>query len=962
MLPSAVFLVIVAFIVVLTLFEWHLRQRDGYRAARQYPGGTMLPVLGNIMEVLFKDSVQIFNYARSKALKHGQSYRQWIFGYVILNVIRLREAEIILSSTKHTRKSVLYRFLEPLMGDGLLCSKGSKWQARRKILTPAFHFNILTNFLQVFQEEAMKLVGILNAFVESGEEVVLQSIVTRFTLNTICETAMGVKLDSYNDADKYRSQVYDVGEKIVHRTTTPWLYYDGIYNLLGYQKPLEDAIVPIHDFTRNIIQQKREQLKRVSALQDTVADTIYGSKQRYAMLNTLLMAEANDAIDEEGIREEVDTFMFEGHDTTAGGLIFSILLMATEQEAQQRVYDELLKAHRTKPEHEAFTIADYNNLKYLDRFVKEALRLYPPVSFISRNLTGPLNIDSTSFPHGTVTHIHIYDLHRDPEQFPDPERFDPDRFLPEVTAKRNPYAYVPFSAGPRNCIGQKYALLEMKTVLCTLLMNFHILPVTERHQIVFTADLVLRAKTPIKIRLAKRESSVTHSSTTYQWARKWAKRYGGSYWFWFNSDLFVLNVIRVREAEPILSSTKNIDKSRFYEFLHPFLGLGLLNSSGPKWMHRRRILTPSFHFNILNGFHQTFVEECDQMLATLDDHANRGVSTALQSIMSKFTLNTICETSMGVKLSKISGAEEYRTKLYEIGEALVHRLMRPWLLSNSINRLMGYKTAFDKLLLPVHSFTTSIINMRRAQFQSEQFSEITEENIYLNPKKRYAMLDSLLLAEQKQLIDEEGIREEVDTFTFEGHDTTAAALTFIFFTLAREQKVQDRIYSEVVQIYNSKPHSDHSFTPQDYNEMKFLDRALKECLRLWPPVTFISRNISEDIVLDDGSIIPAGCVANIHIMDLHHDPEQYPDPERFDADRFLPEEVDRRNPYAYVPFSAGPRNCIGQKYAMMELKAVVVNVLLRFRVLPVTRLEEINFVADLVLRSTNPIEVKFERR
>lgn len=129
---------------------------------------------------------------------------------------------------------------------------------------------------------------------------------------------------------------------------------------------------------------------------------------------------------------------------------------------------------------------------------------------------------------------------------------------------------------------------------------------------------------------------------TFRLAREWPKRYGGSYRFWISSSLCVLNVVRVREVEPILSSTKNIDKSLFYKFLHPFLGLGLLNSTGPKWMHRRRILTPSFHFNILNGFHRTFVEECDQLLATLDEHAGRGIPTALQSVMSKFTLSTIC--------------------------------------------------------------------------------------------------------------------------------------------------------------------------------------------------------------------------------------------------------------------------------------------------------------------------------
>lgn len=185
MLPL-VFVVLIAVLIVLVLYDWRLRQSDAYRAARQYPGGMMLPLLGNILEVLVKDPMQAFSYARSSARKYGRSYRQWIFGYAVLNIIRIREAELILSSAKHTRKSIIYRFLAPLMGDGLLCSKGSKWQTRRKILTPAFHFNILNNFLQVFQEEADKLVGILSEFSDSGEEVVLQSIVTRFTLNTIC--------------------------------------------------------------------------------------------------------------------------------------------------------------------------------------------------------------------------------------------------------------------------------------------------------------------------------------------------------------------------------------------------------------------------------------------------------------------------------------------------------------------------------------------------------------------------------------------------------------------------------------------------------------------------------------------------------------------------------------------------------------------------------------------------------
>uniref|UniRef100_A0A182IWA1 Uncharacterized protein n=1 Tax=Anopheles atroparvus TaxID=41427 RepID=A0A182IWA1_ANOAO len=499
-------------LAVLLVRDLQSKQTDGYRAAKRYPGGAMIPIFGNLFELLFKNPVQTFVYARENARRYGASYRQWIGGKVILNIIRTREAEKILSSTQHTRKSILYRFLHPLMGDGLLCSKGTKWQQRRRILTPAFHFNILPKFLVIFHEESEKLVRQLGTFADGERDVVLQSVVTSFALHTICETAMGVKLDAYNEADEYKKRVYEVGEMLVHRTMSPWLYSDRVYNLLGYDGPLAESLKPIHHFTRSIIQQRRQDFRDNQQPPDaaTAEENMYfGGKQRYAMLDTLLAAEAKQQIDEEGIREEVDTFMFEGHDTTAAAIMFTILLLANEPEVQERCAAESLALlERLSPNGEGMrpSVQDYQNLPYLDRVVKESLRLYPPVAFISRATTGQLVIDGTTFPHNTISHIHIYDLHRDPDQFPDPERFDPERFLPEVTEKRNPYAYVPFSAGPRNCIGQKFAMLEIKTVIMCLLQHFRIKPITRREEIVFMADLVLRAKTPLKVRLERRST------------------------------------------------------------------------------------------------------------------------------------------------------------------------------------------------------------------------------------------------------------------------------------------------------------------------------------------------------------------------------------------------------------------------------------------------------------------------
>lgn len=221
------------------------------------------------------------------------------------------------------------------------------------------------------------------------------------------------------------------------------------------------------------------------------------------------------------------------------------------------------------------------------------------------------------------------------------------------------------------------------------------------------------------------------------------------------------------------------------------------------------------------------------------------------------------------------------------------------------------------------------------------------------------MLDTLLWAETKNEIDSEGVREEVDTFVFEGHDTTSAGLIFIFFLLGQHKDVQQRVYEEVKAIVDE---ADQPLNTNDFNNMLYTDRVIKESLRLYPPVPFISRDLTEDIRLKTGQRIPQGTECHLHIFDLHRDPDQFPDPDKFDPDRFLPEECAKRHPFAYLPFSAGPRNCIGQKYAMLELKSCIADVITKFKVEPVTKLEEIDFIVDIVLRTKSPVKVQFVKR
>lgn len=164
------------------------------------------------------------------------------------------------------------------------------------------------------------------------------------------------------------------------------------------------------------------------------------------MLDTLLLNESQGHIDADGVREEVATFMFEGHDTTSSALTFSLLLIATYPEVQQRLYEEIREAV-DKNNGEPLSLSQFNELQYFDRVLKECLRIYTPVTFISRDTTEEIELAGKTLKPGTMIHLHILDVHRDPEYYPDPEKFDPDRFLPENVAQRNPFAFIPFSAG-----------------------------------------------------------------------------------------------------------------------------------------------------------------------------------------------------------------------------------------------------------------------------------------------------------------------------------------------------------------------------------------------------------------------------------------------------------------------------------------------------------------------------------
>nr|XP_050855936.1 cytochrome P450 4C1-like [Vespula vulgaris] len=510
------FTILLSFFTLLFVLHCFIRYGRIGRIANGIPGLQALPVIGNLYH-LQVDNEHLLEKLWEINKKFSRIHRLWSFSFSLINLFHPEDVEALLKSTQHLHKKIPYDFLKPWLCNGLITGAGETWQQRRKILTPTFHFNILKHFIVTFNEEAQHLVTSLKKE-GKGDPIVkdLQELIPKHTLNVICETAMGINLRGMGEfATKYREAVHTFGKNAIYRVTRPWYHIDIIFALSQRGRQQKELLKTLHGLSRKIIAERRlfhEQTERkylqnieemdegqtlLEKTDDYNKNPIF--KKKLAMLDLLIAASLNDnKIDDEGIREEVDTFMFAGHDTTAMALCFALLLFAKHKDVQERIRKEVNTVMQQNDG--KLTIPMIQEFSYLERCIKESLRLYPSVHTIARYMFNDMQLKNYLIPSNTICKVSIYSLHRNPEFWPKPDMFDPDRFLPENVKGRNPYSYVPFSAGPRNCIGQKFAMLELKLMVTYILHNFYLEPVDELDDVKMIGDIILRSPKPLRVK------------------------------------------------------------------------------------------------------------------------------------------------------------------------------------------------------------------------------------------------------------------------------------------------------------------------------------------------------------------------------------------------------------------------------------------------------------------------------
>jgi cytochrome P450 len=355
------------------------------------------------------------------------------------------------NAKNYGKRTISYWRMQEFLGNGLVTSEGDFWRRQRRIANPAFHRERIAHFADTMTRCADEMIDGWAPRLKAGQPFDVAQEMMRVTLRIIGLTMLSTDVEG--QAATSVAKALDV---IVHVTLARVLS--------AFSPPL---VLPTPQNLR--FRRARAALDRI--VMGIIADRHRSGEVDKGDLLSMLMSACDPqtgvGMSDAQLRDEVMTIFLAGHETTANALSWTLYVLGRHPEIEARVRDELRAVVGDRP----VSVADLPRLNLLERVLLESMRLYPPVWSLQRSAIGDDVIGGFRIPAGTWIFLCPYMNHRDARFWPDPERFDPDRFLPEVEATRPKGAYLPFALGPRKCIGEGFAMLEARLILSRVLQR-----------------------------------------------------------------------------------------------------------------------------------------------------------------------------------------------------------------------------------------------------------------------------------------------------------------------------------------------------------------------------------------------------------------------------------------------------------------------------------------------------------
>ncbi|WP_459193972.1 cytochrome P450 [Halosimplex sp. J119] len=434
------------------------------------PGPSGRPVIGNLVEVV-RDRYAFWERC---AREYGDVAYYEVLGtpFYQLNSPEGIEHVLVHNNQNYVKGELFQESLGPVLGNGLLNSEGEFWRRQRHLIGPAFEPDRIAEYAETMVERTEETAALWR----EGAVRDVNADMMELTLEIVADALFGV--DVGRDVDTVASALQVV---------------------MDSQEGLSADMLPVDVPTPGKLKLQRavEDLKRVVYRIIDERSRNPGDDVVSRMLS--VEDEAGQRMSREQVRDEVMTLLLAGHETTALALTFTFYLLAQHPRVEERLLDELDEHLGGDPP----TIEDVRELTYLEDVVRESMRLYPPVPGIVREATAPDEIGGYTIPEGATVSINQWTVHRDPTLYDDPMAFRPGRWTDEMEGSLPSLAYFPFSAGPRRCVGDRFAMLEARVVLATLLQQYHLELVSDP-SLDLVATITARPRNPVQMRVHER--------------------------------------------------------------------------------------------------------------------------------------------------------------------------------------------------------------------------------------------------------------------------------------------------------------------------------------------------------------------------------------------------------------------------------------------------------------------------
>ncbi|KAK4873115.1 hypothetical protein RN001_015144 [Aquatica leii] len=804
---------------------------------------------------------------------------------------------------------------------------------------------------------AKDLITIVDNAAEMNEKIEIKDISSRLAIDVIASCVFGIKADSLKNPNSKIKKIVTEYFEISTRNAITLLLAVINPKILAFFK-IKVTSKNVSDFFMNLVK-------------TTVNHRETNSLIRKDFIHLLLQIKNNAKINDDSVGgfqgtdlapqltiEEMAAqclvFFIGGFETVCCTITYCLYELAKNPAIQKKAREEVQKCLMENSENDQLTYAVLQKMCYIDQVVYETLRFYPPVSGIIRECSKDYIIPNTNvrIEKGCSLLIPTLGIHRDPDIYPNPDEFDPERFSPEIVKNRHACAWMPFGEGPRNCIAYQFGVMETKMAIATILNRLQNMEPVTIYSIIFVIATTIWSFFKWKFTYWQRRGVYSPRPTipfgnafnlisqkrsiglemryAYQDIKNRSLPFGGYYFLThpvlLPTDLDLIQRISTTDFEHFSDRTlMTIDND-------PLSG-NLFALKGQEWQNTRSKLSPAFTPSKNKMMFGTVKKHTDVLLEIVNEFCAKKESIDLHDLMVRTTVDVICACAFGLDSNSLrnpnSKLKEYGLRYFEPTTrrkiVFLFTIIVPKLLK--LFHIRTFPKDISDFFLNVmtqtvnHRETNKIIqkDFVHLLLQIKNNSKITADEVGSFEKT----------SDQKSTLTIQEITAHSVVFFVGGAETSGGILTFCLYELTLQKQIQDTARKEV---QNALHENGGELTYQLLQKLPYLGKCINETMRKYPVVPMHLRECTKDYIVPNTNVhIKKGSTVFVSAFGIHRDPELYPDPEKFDPERFSEENVKSRHPYAFIPFGMGPKICLAYTFGIMEIKLVMATLLANFK-------------------------------